>query len=384
MNGTDARDSRRRPMPAWAVLAGVLAFLVNGLATSEADTVTATISASGPDASPNPAYVDENITATVWNVNAALPSVAGFQQLVADSEALTFAYSWSWSQGGDSEPFSGSTTNSATDSFAAAGTYTIIATVTVSGTADYTYTDAEGNVQTAEKSVTGSQSFPVDVDVNAAGQANTITISDLGMYSVNKTGITVEATVMNDGSPVSGVAVTFSSSSLSFTGSNPATTNAQGKVTVTANTGSSASSSPDASSVTATVDDGQGSTASAWDHFTVVKVKNPSQSEYHILVGGYEDDSLYSVVLTFEVSPGISGVPIAFAFEGEEGKGVEVLGRLEDAATATDANGRATVRVRSSDLEETATVQCTFQSSSGGTDVTFDPIRLSDIPTAED
>jgi len=374
MNGTDARNARRRPMPAWVVPVGFLALVLNGIATSEADTVAATISASGPDASPNPAYAEENIAATVWNVNAVVPSAAGFQQLVADSEELTFAYSWTWSQGGDSGSFSGSTTNSATGSFAAAGTYTIIATVTVSGTADYTYTDDEGNVQTVQKSVTGTQDFEVDVQVNAAGQANTITVSDLGMYSVNKTGITVEATVTNDGSPVSGATVTFSSSALTFTGSNPATTNAQGKATVTASAGSTPSGSRDGSSVTASVDDGLGSTASAWDHFTVVKVKNPSQTEHHILVGGYEDDSLYSVVLTFEVSPGISGVPIAFAFEGEEGKGVEVLGRLEDAATASDGNGKATVRVRSSDLEETATVQCTFQSSSGSTDVTFDPI----------
>jgi len=82
-------------------------------------------------------------------------------------------------------------------------------------------------------------------------------------------------------------------------------------------------------------------------------------------------DNLYTVVLTYTVSPPIAGVPVRFCFESDEGRGVDYPATLEDQDAATDDRGQATVRVRSSDMRETVTVKCAFEASSGGTDVKF-------------
>lgn len=138
-----------------------------------------------------------------------------------------------------------------------------------------------------------------------------------------------------------------------------------------------ASPSLDGSTVTASCDNGLGDTVDDDEDFTIVKVNDPTPANPSIIVGHYPTNSLYTVVLTYTVSPAISGVPITFEFESWEGDGVNYAASLEDASSSTDGSGQATVRVRSSDLEETATVECTYQESSGSTDVTF--LGLTDV-----
>lgn len=197
-----------------------------------------------------------------------------------------------------------------------------------------------------------------------------ISISDLTMYSISKTGISISATVTCEGNAAPNLTVTFSCGALSFPGGATAVTNASGVATVTANTGSSPSSALDAETITASVPDGIGNTYEAHDHFTVVKVNSPTPASPSIIVGHYPTDSLYSVLLTYTVSPAISGVPVSFSFQSGQ-NGVNYAATLENGSSATDSNGQSTVRVRSSDLEQAMTVLGTYQESSGSTGVTF-------------
>ena len=204
---------------------------------------------------------------------------------------------------------------------------------------------------------------------------DSVEIAALDMFSINKTGISVSATVTGGGSPISGVTVGFSSSDLTFPSGSTGVTNGSGVATVTASTGSSPSSSQDSSSVTATTQCDYPDVTDT-EYFTVVKVNDPTPSDPKILDGGFSVDSLYSVVLTYTVSPAISGVPVGFEFQNGGGQGSprERNASLESPDSSTNASGQATVRVRSSDMRETVTVKCTYQESYGSTGVTFEGI----------
>jgi len=103
-------------------------------------------------------------------------------------------------------------------------------------------------------------------------------------------------------------------------------------------------------------------------------VNDPTPANPSIVVGHLMRDDLYTVVLTYAVSPPVEGVPIRFCFESDEGRGTNYPATLEDQDSVTDARGRASVRVRSSDLRESPTVKCVFEASSGSTDVKFEGI----------
>lgn len=208
-----------------------------------------------------------------------------------------------------------------------------------------------------------------------------IQVGELGIFSINETDISVSATVYCQNEPAPGLTVTFTSSSLTFTGGNTATTDANGVATVTATASGTPSAYLNAGSVTASVNDGVGTDYTDDEDFTLVEVNNPTPVNPTIVDGGYSDNSVYAVVLTFTVSPAISGVPVTIAFESGEGQGVEVAAALEDASTTTNGSGEATVRVRSSDLRETATVKCTYGQSSGSTDVEF--VGIASCPAGE-
>ena len=202
---------------------------------------------------------------------------------------------------------------------------------------------------------------------------DSVEIAALDMFSINKTGISVSATVTGGGSPISGVTVGFSSSDLTFPSGSTAVTNGSGVATVTASTGGSPSSSQDSSSVTATTQCDYPDVTDS-EAFTVVEVSTVSPTSAHIVVGGYTDNSLYAVDVTFTVAPAMAGVPLTFQFEGDSWRGIDRDAQLEVQSSTTNANGQAVVRVRSSDWEKTATVRGCFEGSYCSADVTFDGI----------
>jgi len=271
----------------------------------------------------------------------------------AETQNLHWTNGWSFltGQGGDDDGSDGAISKSGTASIG--GTYSISAACDATNPAH------------------GSDSETLKIFA-----CDAISMSDLTVYSINKTGISISATVTCKGNPAPNLTVTFSCGALTFPGGATAVTNASGVATVTANTGSTPSSALDAETVTASVPDGIGNTYGAHDDFTVVKVNDPTPASPSIIVGHYPTNSLYSVLLTFTVSPAISGVPVTFSFQSGQ-NGFNHAATLEDGASATDANGQTTVRVRSSDLEQSKTVLGTYQESSGSTGVTF--LGLTDV-----
>ena len=212
--------------------------------------------------------------------------------------------------------------------------------------------------------------------------ADEITITGPDLVSVNKAGIVFEARVKCQGVDVSGKMVTFSCSGyLSVSGDNPVATDATGKATVTVDSGQWPSGSPNTSWVRASVDNGLGQSLTADHYLTILKVNHHDPVDVKILVGHLADppgNYLYSALLTFTVSPSMTGVPITFGFEkdadgNEEGQGFDDPATLENPDTWTQY-GAASVRIRSSDMEETATVLCAFQESQGRAEVTFEGI----------
>ena len=197
----------------------------------------------------------------------------------------------------------------------------------------------------------------------------TILVLDLAVgirphISVNQTGITVTATLAGL-TPIGGQTISFSSSDLTFS-SSTATTDAAGVATVTATASGTPSTGLDAASVTAS-----SGPISATDGFTIVSVGITSASSDSILVGAYTDNSLYTSLLTYTVNPPIAGVPLTFALQSGTGVGYSIAAALENPSASTDASGVGTVRLRSGDLRETATVKCTFGASTATKDVTF-------------
>ena len=138
-----------------AFLASIICVLPSRGEAVEAEWIS--VSWDDPPVDPNPACVDEDVTATLTSANAGAPGMVGQETLVGWNQGPNFEYSWS--------PFS-STGMSATGSFDTPGTHTITVTVTlVNSTADYSYTDDDGNPQTDTKTITGSETFSVDVVV---------------------------------------------------------------------------------------------------------------------------------------------------------------------------------------------------------------------------
>jgi hypothetical protein len=264
---------------------------------------------------------------------------------------LHWTNGWSFltGQGGDNDGSDGAISKSGTAS--TAGTYSISAACDATNPAH------------------GSDSETLKIFA-----CDAISISDLAVYSISKTGISISAMVTCKGNPAPNLTVTFSCGALTFPDGATAVTNASGVATVTANTGNTPSSALDAETVTASVPDGIGNTYEAHDHFTVVKVNDPTPADPKI-IDGHLTDSIYKVVLTYTVSPAISGVPVEFAFETGEGQGDLIPASLLDASSSTNGSGQATVTVQSSDLRETATVKGTYQASSSSTDVTFQGIN---------
>jgi len=242
-------------------------------------------------------------------------------------------------------------------------------------------TDGSDGTITGSGTPTTPGTYTIRATCNSAtDSAELIVTGDIeveitSLVSVDQSGITVTATVA--GAPLAGKTVSFSSDALDFD-SDTAVTDSYGKASVTATASASPSASEDAASVTATYDPGGGGDPiSDTANFTVVEVNYTSASRSSIIVGGYTDNSLYTSLLTFTVDPAISGVPLTFEFESGEGEGDEIAAQLEDASTESDASGEGTVRVRSGDLRETATVIGKFEVSSGQTDITF--IGIDDI-----
>ena len=204
----------------WAICA-VLAGALHAAALAGDVAVTPT-SVDGVVVNISPAAVGQDVQATIA-VNASAPPQVGQQTLV--SEALTYEYTWSFSPDGSIDSVSPSqnpssqTSSTATGSFPTPGEKTISVTVTIGGTADYSWVDADGNAQTVTLGVSGSAQFQIDVDVY---QADAISITPLDKFSINKTGISVSAFVSCLGAPVSGVTVTFSGG-LSFSSTTAAT-----------------------------------------------------------------------------------------------------------------------------------------------------------------
>jgi len=181
--------------------------------------------------------------------------------------------------------------------------------------------------------------------------------------------ITISATI--EDYQISGIPINFACGFLAFPNGSTATTDAGGVATVVATAGATPSPCLNGTIVSASTQDAAGQPLTGQDAFTIVRMNGASPANREIVVGHLPDNSLYTVVLTYSVSPPVAGVPVAFSFAPGEGRGVNYPASLEDAASATNANGHAAVRVRSSDLRETATVRCAYQVSSGTADVTF-------------
>ena len=352
----------------WAICAVFVGAL--HAACSASDIAVTPTSADGVVVNISPAAVGQDVQATIA-VNASAPPQVGQQTLV--SEALTYSYAWSFSPDGSigsvtpSQNPSAQSSSTATGSFPTPGEKTTAVTVTIGGTATYSYTDAAGIVHTSTMTVTGtSPNPPLEVDVQVY-EADSVLLSAPSLVSINRTGIPISACVTCLGTPAAGVEVTFTCSNLTFS-SPTATTDTSGTASVTAESGAEPSQAG-GYHITASTDDGLGGTVSGSSDMTVLKVDDPFPLNPKILAGGLSYPGLYTVDLMFCVSPPVAGVPVAFTMDG--GGGHNQPAALENPSTSTDSQGQASVTVRSSDVTETATVKCTYQESVNSTDVTF-------------
>ena len=152
----------------WAICAVLVGALHAG--SLAADVAVTPASADGVVVNTSPAGVGCDVQATIA-VNASAPPQVGQQTLV--SEALTYEYTWSFSPDGSigsvnpsqNQQPSSQSNSSATGSFPTSGQKTISVSVTIGGTADYSWVDADGNTQTATLGVSGSTPFQIDVDI---------------------------------------------------------------------------------------------------------------------------------------------------------------------------------------------------------------------------
>jgi len=331
---------------------------------SDAPVTPEAITATGPEVQPNPACVGQSIAATLSKPAAVLPVEVGSGVLVGWNQGPEFSYDWG--------SFSDSKTTTARGSFPTPGTHTIAVRVTVRGTADYLYRDGAGNVHTEAREVLGRRTFEANV-LALPRDALAVVVSAPKMVSVRQRGIPVTAAVVRGGEPVPGLSVAFSSDALALPPF-PVVTDARGMATVPADAGPTPSPFRDGSHVTATVHDPASGKATGTARLTLVRIGEPTPANPRTIVGGFPNNDLYSVVLSFTVSPRIPGVPVGFAFAPGEGEGVDFPARLEEPSAATDASGQARVRVRSSDLRESPTVLCRYGASAAGTRITFEGI----------
>ena len=183
-------------------------------------------------------------------------------------------------------------------------------------------------------------------------EGGAITVSVGKYYMVGETGITITASIA-DGE--SGVSVSFSSSSFSPS-SGTATTNSSGVATWNVSAVNTPSSSVNGSSVTASYTPPEGESKSDTKNFSVVDLSISSEKSM-ILVGGYSDDSIYSSLFTATANPPVEGVSVAFEFVNNSGRGVDFHCALESPDSTTDSEGKAKVRMRSSDLRSSPTVR---------------------------
>jgi len=204
-------------------------------------------------------------------------------------------------------------------------------------------------------------------------RVESVNVSIPALVSVDQAGVLVTATVVSGGRPAAGRAVTFRGDHLLFPCGRTAMTDANGVAAITVGVGATPSARLNGSAVTAFLEDG-GERVSGDCRFTVVRVNDPTPRKPKILDGHYEDNSIYTVVLIYTVTPVVEGVPVDFSFEPGEGRGVDHPATLEEKDSATNPNGEATVRLRSSDLREAPTVRCTFEASAGSTHVEFEGI----------
>ena len=202
------------------------------------------------------------------------------------------------------------------------------------------------------------------------------------MVSIDYGAITITATATYQGSPVEGATLNFTSDGLNL-GVASADTDSQGQTVISAAAGSTPSPAQDGSSVTASANVGSGDPVTGQDTLTIVQVGDPTPASPAIMVGHYTSDSLYSVVLTYTVTPSVSGVPVTFEFDGNNAGGHLHPAALEEADSSTDANGQCSVRVRSSDVREGLKVWCKYAQTSGSTTVSFYGIDSLSGHTAE-
>jgi len=342
----------------------VMASVAAHAAAQDAQLAPQSISATGPAFSHNPAAVGQRITASLANFRVVLPAEVGSGTLVDWAEGPEFSFDWG--------TFSESKGASASGSFATAGTHTVAVRVTVRGTATYTYDAGAGNLREETRRVVGRRTFEANVLV-LEPDALAVLVSVPKRVSVNQRRIPVTATVVRGGERVPRMAVRFSSDALRFS-PHAIETGDDGVAILSADAGPTPSPFRDGSFVQATVEDRARGKVSGLARLTVVRIEDPTPAHPKILDGAYGLNQLYSVVLTYTVSPPIQGVPVAFAFAPGQGKGVNYPAALEEASETTDAAGQASVRVRSSDLRESPTVLCRFGESVGSTDVTFEGI----------
>jgi len=352
----------------WKPLLPLLATILLGTGAATAapalEVAPQSISATGPVVSPNPAAVGQRIKATLLDVKATLPAAVGSGILVGWAEGPEFAFDWG--------TFSESKGASANGSFPTPGTHTITVRATARGTATYVYDDGTGNPREETRPIVGRRTFEANVLV-LEPDTLAVLVSVPKRVSVNQKRIPVTATVVRGGERVPRMAVRFSSDALRFS-PHAIETGDDGVAILSADAGPTPSPFRDGSFVQATVEDRARGKVSGLARLTVVRIEDPTPAHPKILDGAYGLNQLYSVVLTYTVSPPIQGVPVAFAFAPGQGKGVNYPAALEEASETTDAAGQASVRVRSSDLRESPTVLCRFGESVGSTDVTFEGI----------
>ena len=350
----------KRIRSSWCTAAWLMATL---LLNVRAGGVRATVSATEMTATPNRAAVGETIAVALPGISACPPLEVGAKTLVGWKKGPRYAFSWG--------EFSNSKERTATGAFDKEGRHRIVVATTVSGTAEYTHFDEYGCPQFDTAPVTGAASFQIYVEVRRPQPRlsdTVIRVSIPKLVSINRTGVPVSATVTRNGKPVVGAEVAFSSADV--TCSPPtARTNAEGVAAVRASTGSKPSSFKNSSCITASARDGEGAAVWASDVFSIVEVNDPTPANPEIIVGHYSINDLYTVVLTYTVTPPMAGVPVKFCFESNEGEGWNYPATLEDQDRCTDDKGRASVRMRSGDLRESPTVKCVFQASAGATDV---------------
>jgi len=351
----------RNPRALWTAL--VLLPLLAGSALP-ATHEPAAITARGPTLDRNPASMGQAITATLHDVEAVLPAELGSLLLVGWRNRPTVSCDWG--------RFSTTGGTTATGAFASAGVHRIAAVVTVRGIADYSSVDGAGELYTEAVEILGRRTFESTVLVQQE-TALAVLVTAPRCVSVNQRGIVLEARVVRGGEAAAGLPVAFSSDGLTIPPV-AAETNADGVATVVAEAGTTPSPHVDGSHVRAVVRDPARGSAMGAARLTVIRLNDPTPEAPRILVGGFSHNELYSVVLTFSVSPAVAGVPLSFAFAPGDRKGFDCLPRLEEASAATDASGRASVRVRSGDVRWSPTILCTAAACNASTTVTFEGI----------